>query len=278
MDNRYVVAVSGGVDSVVLLHMLQQAAVGDIIVAHFDHGIRHDSAMDADFVGQLAARHNVIFETRREELGEQASEDAARIRRYLFLREVAERHNARIITAHHADDVIETVAINMTRGTGWRGLSVMDSDVIRPLLDMSKAEIMAYAAAYKLEWRDDSTNASNAYLRNRIRRRSMPLHDDIKRQLLGLRAHQVEAKRQIDQEVERLIGAGPEYSRYFFTHVPQTVALECLRAATRAKLTRPQLVRALIAIKTAKSGALYVAGSGITLRFTSRNFTVQLIK
>jgi tRNA(Ile)-lysidine synthase len=278
MDKRYVVAVSGGVDSVVLLHMLLDANVGDIVVAHFDHGIRSDSRDDANFVAKLARQYELPFETQREELGKQASEDLARTRRYAFLRDVADRHDARIITAHHGDDVIETVAINMTRGTGWRGLSVMDSDILRPLLDMSKSEILAYAATYGLPWRDDSTNTSDAYLRNRIRRRSMPLHDDVKRQVLGLRAHQVDTKRQIDQEVLRLIGPGPEYSRYFFTHVPQVVALECLRTATRAKLTRPQLQRALITIKTAKPAALYVAGSGIHLRFTSRNFTVQLIK
>lgn len=277
IDN-IVVAVSGGVDSVVLLHILSQDPQLDLIVAHFDHGIRDDSRDDAEFVEQLARQYDHAFTTKREELGKDASEDVARQRRYAFLRSVAQKHNAKIMTAHHADDSVETIAINITRGTGWRGLAVLDSDIIRPLLDMTKAEIIAYARQHQLAWHEDSTNASDTYLRNRIRAQTPTLSDDAKRQLLALRAHQVGIKHQIDREVQRLLGDGPEYSRYFFTHIPQSVALECLRFVTGARLTRPQLTRALLAVKTKKPGTIYQAGANVQFRFTSRNFVVELIK
>jgi len=69
------------------------------------------------------------------------------------------------MTAHHADDVIETIAINHLRGTGWRGLAVLDSDIVRPLLGMSKEVIKDYAQKRGLTWREDSTNTSDVYLR-----------------------------------------------------------------------------------------------------------------
>lgn len=281
---RYVVAVSGGVDSVVLLDILARQAsfskVGDyeLVVAHFDHGIRDDSAQDAVFVAELAKKYGLAFESQREELGITASEELARTRRYHFLRAVAQKHQASLVTAHHADDSIETIAINLVRGTGWRGLAVLDSDIIRPLLDMSKQEILDYAQVRQLKWHDDSTNANNTYLRNRIRRKTSKLSDDSKRQLLGLRAHQIELKKQIDDEARSLVGDGLEYSRYFFTHLDQATAVECLRRVTHARLTRPQLVQAQLAIKTARPHTIYQAGDGVNFCFTSRNFVVELIK
>lgn len=276
---QYVVAVSGGVDSVVLLDMLVRSAADcNLVVAHFDHGIRTDSAQDAVFVADLARKYGLRFESQREVLGSGASEDLARTRRYRFLRAVAKQNKAGLITAHHGDDSIETVAINLLRGTGWRGLAVLDSDIVRPLLDLSKLEILAYASANKLTWHEDSTNASDAYLRNRLRRRTARLTDDSRRQLLALRAQQVAAKQLIDAEVGRLVGCGPTYGRYFFTHLDAPAALECLRLATWARLTRPQMVQAQLAIKTARSGTVYQVGAGIQFRFTSRNFKVELIK
>lgn len=281
---RYVLAVSGGVDSVVLLDMmarqadLSKAGEYELIVAHFDHGIRADSAQDAVFVAELANKYGLTFESRREELGAQTSEELARARRYGFLRAIAKQHTAGLVTAHHADDSIETIAINLVRGTGWRGLAVLNSDVIRPLLGMSKQEILAYASAHQLEWREDSTNASDAYLRNRLRHKTGRLTDDSKRQLLGLRVHQVALKQQINEESKGLVGEGPDYSRYFFTHLDDVTAMECLRYGTHARLTRPQLSQALLAIKTARPGTIYQAGGGVQFRFTSRNFKVELIK
>lgn len=271
---KYVVAVSGGVDSVVLLDIMQKEPQHELIVAHFDHGIREDSDRDAQFVKALARKHGYHFEARREELGKEASEALARERRYLFLRDLAKKHDAQIVTAHHLDDLVETVAINLERGTGWRGLAALDSDIIRPLIDTPKKELIEYAQKNGLVWREDSTNASDAYLRNRIRQKTNSIPHDHKRQLRALHSHQKILKREIEKEVKELIGKGPEYSRYFFTHVPNQVAVECLRAVTKGKLTRPQLMRSLLAIKTATAGSIYEAGSGVNFRFKTRHFSL----
>lgn len=275
---KYVVAVSGGVDSIALLDMLSRVPGHDIVVAHFDHGIRDDSADDARFVELLAKKYGYAFETRSESLGPHASEELARDRRYNFLRNVASRHQAKLVTAHHADDAVETIAINVYRGTGWRGLAVMDSDVSRPLITVHKKDLIDYAHRRQLQWRDDSTNRSDAYLRNRIRHHTSTLDDHAKEKLLVLRQQQIAIKRQIDEEVRRLVGVGPDYSRYFFTHIPNVVAIECLRALTRGHLTRPRLEKVLLAIKTAQPRSVYQAGSGVSLHFTSRNFSFSLVK
>jgi len=274
----YIVAVSGGVDSMALLHMLTQTADHEIIVAHFDHGIRDDSAEDAIFVASLAKEYGFAFETLREELGPQASEEKARNRRYAFLRDVARKHNGLIVTAHHADDVVETIAINFHRGTGWRGLAVLDSDILRPLLLLTKVDLVEYAEQRKLQWREDSTNASDKYLRNRLRHSARELDAEAKRELLALRSQQLASKRLIESGIAELVGEGPNYSRYFFTHIPTQVAIECLRYVTNARLTRPQLERALLAIKTASPKSSYQAGSGLTFDFTTRNFSLSLLK
>jgi len=271
---KYVVAVSGGVDSMVLLDMMIRAGSGELIVAHFDHGIRPDSRRDATFVKDIAEHHGLVFEMRREELGAKASEALARDRRYAFLRQVAKKHDAQLVTAHHLDDLVETVAINMTRGTGWRGLAALDSDVLRPLIDMEKAALIEYALKREIEWREDSTNATGAYLRNRLRHKTPSLSVEQKRELRALHAHQRALKREILEETRSLIGEGPWYSRYFFTHVQTPVALECLRELTSGKLTRPQLARLLHAIKVAKPNTTFEAGEGIRLYFSTRQFSL----
>jgi tRNA(Ile)-lysidine synthetase-like protein len=271
---KYVVAVSGGVDSVVLLDMLTKVPGHELIVAHFDHGIRQNSAEDAAFVATLANKYGVMYAGKREELGESASEALARNRRYAFLRELAEQHDARIITAHHLDDLVETVAINLKRGTGWRGLAALDSDVARPIIDVTKSQLIQYAQANGLTWREDSTNATDLYLRNRIRQKTSTIDDDIKRQLRSLHAHQKQLKKEIDAEARLLVGSGPNYSRYLFTHIPQSVALECLRLITKGLLTRPQLLQVLLAIKTAAAGKAFEAGAGVKVSFSTRHFSV----
>lgn len=272
---KYIVAVSGGVDSMVLLDMLVREGSHELIVAHFDHGIRTDSHKDAQFVQEIAEKYGLPFEKRREVLGKEASEALARERRYAFLRSVAAKYEAKIITAHHLDDVVETVAINITRGTGWRGLAVMDTDIVRPLVDTEKKELIAYANRRAIEWREDATNSSNVYLRNALRRRIGPaLETSQKRELRALHAHQKALKREIITEVRALIGEGPWYSRYFFTHAQTPVALECLREVTEGKLTRPQLVRLLHAVKVAKPQATYEAGAGLRIHFGTRQFSL----
>ncbi len=278
----YIVAVSGGVDSVVLLDKLARRGSARLIVAHFDHGIRNDSANDARFVSELAQRYGLVFETRREELGAGASEALARERRYRFLRDVARHYSgAPIVTAHHADDVVETIAINMTRGTGWRGLAVLDSELVRPLLAIPKRTLVEYAREYNLPWREDSTNQDVTYLRNDLRGRiARRLSDEDTRQLHVLWWSQLKLKRMIDKEVGQLLaGSGPSYSRHFFIAIDTNSALELLRAVCQREIglspTIPQRERALHAIKTLQPGKVFEVGEGIRLTCRLKTFSIQ---
>ncbi|NTW61626.1 tRNA lysidine(34) synthetase TilS [Candidatus Saccharibacteria bacterium] len=275
---KYVLAISGGVDSVVMLDILSKIPGNELIVAHFDHGIRQDSGIDAIFVAGLAKKYDLPFETKREKLGPDASEDKARLHRYKFLRSIAKKHNAKLVTAHHGDDIVESIAINLLRGTGWRGLAVMDSDVERLMTSLTKLEILEYAKRNKLVWREDSTNAEDKYLRNQIRRKTMRLEEDVRRQLLALWSDQKRIKKQIKDEVKRLVGNGPSYNRHFFIHIDEASAIECLRYITDNRLTHPQLEKLLHAVKTIAHGKNIELGGGVKVKFTTRNFTVELIK
>jgi tRNA(Ile)-lysidine synthase len=270
---KYIVAVSGGVDSVALLDMMSQVRGDELIVAHFDHGIRDDSAEDEAFVRALAKQYGHHYVSKREVLGASASEALARNRRYAFLKEQARKYNAKIVTAHHLDDLVETVAINLHRGTGWRGLAVFGSvSILRPLVTVQKSHLISYAKQKGLEWREDPTNTSDVYLRNRVRQKAKTLTVDKKRQLHALQATQKSLRAEINKEVKVLVGDGPEYSRYLFTVLPEKVAIECLRYVTKRRLTRPQLERLLNAVKTASHGAKFEAGMGITVQFSTRYF------
>lgn len=271
---KYVVAVSGGIDSVVLLDMMSKVAGNELIVAHFDHGIRGDSYLDEAFVRKLAGQYDAIYEMAREDLGPGASEALARSRRYAFLKGIAAKYDAPLVTAHHLDDLVETVAINIHRGTGWRGLAALDSPVYRPILDIEKKRLRQYAAEQGLTWREDPTNATDMYLRNRIRPHTQQLSVADKNHLRKHQLRQKELRREIEAEARKIIGNGPEYSRHFFAQVPDQVAMECLRTATNGTLTRPQLARLLHAVKTAQPGSKYEAGSGVLAHFTSRKFSI----
>lgn len=271
---NYVVAVSGGVDSVVLLDVLSRLPDVNLIVAHFDHGIRVDSEDDKRFVEQLAGEYGLVVESKRENLGEEASEELARDRRYAFLRSIAEKYQAKLVTAHHADDVIETIAINLFRGTGWRGLAVLDSDAIRPMAGVFKSEVLNYAKQHQLSWHEDSTNSSDKYLRNRIRERLRFYGDDDKLQLLALWRQQKYLKQQIDDVVKQIVKKADTYDRDMFNNVSKDVALECLRYMVDARLTRPQLKYLLNRINTSLPGKICQAGDGINVKFSSRNFRI----
>lgn len=175
------VAVSGGVDSVVLLDLLHETrdrhGIG-LVVAHVDHGIRPDSGAVARHVENLARQFGLPFELVVLGLGPDASETRARTARYRALREIARRHGARdILTAHHLDDQRETVLMRFLNGSGPSGLAGMrrkTRDLARPLLSFSRRSLVAYAKARGLEWADDPSNLDPRHLRSWIRHEVMP--------------------------------------------------------------------------------------------------------
>jgi tRNA(Ile)-lysidine synthetase-like protein len=235
----YVVAVSGGVDSVVLLHLMKQKQTEKrnykFIVAHFDHGIRSDSAKDRQFVQDLAAEYGMPFVFDQANLGEGASEALARSARYKFLSGVRQASNANaIITAHHQDDVLETAILNISRGTGRKGLTSLDNrvNIKRPLLEVPKSDIIAYAKDHNLHWREDSTNTDQRYKRNYVRHSVVPQLDDATREHLHLIIKELRLiNRQIDIAIVNQLhqqGRSGAIDREYFNQLPYEVSKEVL--------------------------------------------------
>ncbi len=188
-NRQYLLAFSGGVDSVVMAELLHQSGFR-FSIAHVNFSLRgNESDEDQLFAEETAKRHKVPFHTIRFETSRMASDqkkgiqETARELRYNWFNEVAKNNNFHaIITAHHIDDNIETVWMNLIRGTGLQGLTGMStkqggvySNIIRPLLFTSKKEIIAFAQQNQLKWREDSSNANSDYTRNLIRNEVLPI-------------------------------------------------------------------------------------------------------
>ena len=186
-------AVSGGADSVCLLHLLKGRAEAEgfaLTAAHFDHGLRgEDSRRDAAFVEQLCrdwgvpcvtGSGDVAAEARRRGAG---IEETARDLRYTFLEQTADRVGAGVIaTAHNADDNVETLLLHLVRGSGLQGLTGIPprrGRLVRPLLTTPRAEIEAYLEAHGLPHVEDASNADPAFARNKLRHQVLPLLRDL---------------------------------------------------------------------------------------------------
>ena len=174
----YLVAVSGGVDSVVLLDWLVGLGPDrQLVVAHFDHGLRSNSAADAQFVERLAQKYGLDFRLGVGNLQAGANESSARRARYQFLAQACSEVGARaVITAHHQDDLIETIILNLERHTGRRGLTSLRSHdrLQRPFLGLPKTALLAAARVRHLDWVEDSTNSDLRFRRNWVRQTICP--------------------------------------------------------------------------------------------------------
>lgn len=242
---KLVVAVSGGIDSVVLLDILSKQTY-ELIVAHVDHGIRSDSIEDEKLVSRLAQAYGATYESIQLHLGPHTSEDTARQKRYEWLRGIQHKYCAgAIATAHHQDDVIETMIINLMRGTGWRGLcSLRQHDgLVRPLLSMSRADIIRYAIEQDLSWREDSTNEDMRYLRNFVRHRFVQrMGGDVREQWLELYRSQVALEEQISsqtREVAKTMRLADGYSRYQLIMCPTNVFHEIMAEIVGERIEQP---------------------------------------
>lgn len=183
-DSKLLIAVSGGIDSVVLVHLLKQLDY-DVAIAHCNFNLRaEESDGDEQFIRGYASENDTnIFVTRFDTKlfatdNKLSIQVAARQLRYIWFDQLLEENKLDyLLTAHHLDDAIETFLINFTRGTGLEGLTGIprqNGKIIRPLLPFSRNQIEAYALENNITWREDSSNASDKYLRNKIRHDIVP--------------------------------------------------------------------------------------------------------
>src|SRR3712207_4496986 len=185
MDLRRPLAlVSGGPDSVALLRVVVSLG-GEPVVLHVDHGLRgEESHEDAQFVSELCQRLNVRHEVRSISLdGSSNLQERARNERYRLAGEVAARMGLEVVvTGHTADDVAETVLMNLARGTGLRGLAGIPpvrGKVQRPLIGCTRTEVLDYLSEIDQPYRTDPTNLTGKYARNRVRLEVLPILEEL---------------------------------------------------------------------------------------------------
>ena len=186
-NSKVVVAVSSGPDSMCLLNLLLKVRKEkkiDIIVCHIHHNLRRESDEELEFTKKYALENKCIFEyTKFDNYETNSIENEARERRYNFFEEIIKKYNAKyLLTAHHGDDLVETILMRLTRGSslegysGFKKISVRDKYLIlRPLIFYSKEEILKYLEKNSIPYRIDKTNFSKEYTRNRYRLDILPL-------------------------------------------------------------------------------------------------------
>lgn len=186
-EDKILLAVSGGVDSMVMSHVFLQAGI-DFAIAHVNYGLRGiDSIEDQTFVEEWGKKNDIHVHSKvvkKEEFDSTESiQMMARKIRYDFFDLLLVSHGFnKIATAHHLDDSFETVLLNLIRGTGsdgMKGISIKNGRIIRPMLFASRQEIVLYAQENEIKWREDSSNSKNDYKRNLIRNKVIPILKEI---------------------------------------------------------------------------------------------------
>jgi tRNA(Ile)-lysidine synthase len=230
VNQPYLIGVSGGRDSITLLHWLNARGYKNLIVCHLNHRLRgRSAAADAKFVEKLAVKYDVDFELGSADVRALAAkkkislETAARTARYSFFARIAKRRRGHtIFLGHHADDLVETFLLNLFRGAGTAGLSAMreiskrdidniDLCVVRPFLAVWRAEIDRYVHQNRLKFREDASNRDLYPLRNRIRRRVIPYLE----KTIG---------RNIRQNIWRTAAIMAEEENFFETLLPEKLS------------------------------------------------------
>ncbi|RMG47878.1 MAG: tRNA lysidine(34) synthetase TilS [Acidobacteria bacterium] len=302
--SRIVAAVSGGCDSVAMLHLLAGLAPGrgwDLVVATLDHGLRgEEGAEDARFVAREARRLGLpcVAGAARTPAGSGSLEEAARRVRLAFLRSVAQRERAAAVAlAHTLDDQAETVLMRLTRGCGARGAAAMArrrGDLWRPLLGVRREALREFARRAGLEWREDPTNRDPAATRNRVRMEVLPA---IERALgpgaIRALARSAELAREEEEALDRwardclqevVLERGPGaivLDRRRLGSLPEAVARRVLLEAAasvggaRARLTAAH-ARALLALARAESsGSRADLPNGLRARRTGAGLRIE---
>ena len=220
-NQRVVVGVSGGPDSLALLSVLSELGY-DVFVAHINHGLRETAKADEDFVCKFCNEQNIPCFVKKinlkENLNGMSTEEAGREARYQFFKEIAEKnHCHKIATAHNSNDNVETVLMNMIRGSGLSGLKGIEpqrDNIIRPLLEVSRKEIEEYCEKHKLNPRKDETNDETIYTRNKVRLELIPyleqnINSNVMQNIIRMseiiREEEKYIQKQVEKEFDRIL-------------------------------------------------------------------------
>ena len=214
-DKKLLVAISGGIDSVALTTLLSKLGFA-ISLAHCNFNLRgKESDLDEEFVKKLGEKLNARVHTKQFKTKEiaqknkQSTQITARNLRYHWFSELVEQNSFDyVVTAHHADDNIETFLINLTRGTGLDGLTgipQINGNIVRPLLPFSQKEISTFIKENTIEWREDKSNATTKYIRNKIRHQVIPSLKEINPSLLETFAKTTSYLRESQEIIEKQI-------------------------------------------------------------------------
>jgi tRNA(Ile)-lysidine synthase len=301
-DRRVLVAASGGLDSCVLVHALARATdprPAWIGLGHVNHGLRGaDADADERFVAELARDLGLAFGSRgvapgalrsgRSSRDRPTPQEAARTLRYEALAELMLELSADCLaTAHHADDQAETVLLRLLRGTGPDGLGGIPERgqrgrVVRPLLRVARAELEAYARVHRLRWREDTSNASPDYARNRLRRHLPAFAGNFNPQWLRAIGDLAEAQQRdsewiaerVDAEAQRRFSVEDGWLQIDakdFPALPEALSRRLVRAALARcgagrGVTRVHLLRMQAFLAHARTGSAIQLPGGLTLR------------
>ncbi|HSB20880.1 MAG TPA: tRNA lysidine(34) synthetase TilS [Anaeromyxobacteraceae bacterium] len=239
-------ALSGGPDSTALLAALQALSraglAGPVLACHVDHGLRPGSERDADHCAGLCARLGIPFVRRRVEVARGNVQAQARRARYAALRQAAAAAGAAAIaTGHTRSDQAETVILRLLRGSGARGLSGIPARrgaLVRPLIDRSRAEVLAYLRGRGLPFLEDPSNAAPRYLRNRVRREVMPVLSALApsaEEALARAADLLrEDERALEADARRLLEGAPAAPRAALAAAPEAVRRRVVRRLWKA--------------------------------------------
>lgn len=302
-DAPLVVALSGGLDSCVLLHLLRFQAdpTVPLLAAHFDHAMRAGSDEDARWVAGLCLAWSVPLRLERA-ADPPDSEVSARTARYAFLERVGDEVDARATaTAHHADDQAETVLFRALRGTGLEGLAGIPEEraprLVRPLLGVWREELEAYASIVGLRWRDDPTNEQLGFARNVIRHELLPISEEkvapgarralVRLGLLAARNEEAWAEvlpallRGLDARTEvagdRTVSSVERASTLDLGEALRARVLRHLAADVGVRLDEATTRRAVEFTAAARSGGSVELGGGVTLRRELDRFAVMSV-
>lgn len=213
-QDTIVVAVSGGIDSMVLLHLfidLRKEKNITLICAHVNHKKRQESDEEAEFLERFCNENGIIFEmTAFDTYGNNNFQEEARKRRYEFFQTIVEKYDANYLaTAHHGDDLMETILMRLTRGSTLKGYSGFEREaknenytLIRPLITVEKEKLIEYGREMGISFRNDVSNDSDAYTRNRFRKHVIPFLKQENRHVLDKLIKFSEMLREVEHYIE----------------------------------------------------------------------------